>query len=373
MTLVLVTGGAGFIGSHTADALLARGYDVRVLDLLTPPVHDGTVPAYVPPEVEFVRGDVADPRTMLRALDGVSIVYHLAAYQDYLTDFSTFFRTNSVGTALLYELILRERSTIDLVVVGSSQAVYGEGRYECPRDGPRYPGPRSEDQLARGEWEIRCPACGGSLSPGWTDESTLSPHNPYGLSKRDQDDLAMQLGRRYRIPSVAFRYSIVQGPRQSFRNAYSGALRSFTVQLGTKSPPVIYEDGRQLRDYVGIGDVVRANMLALDRPQMAYRSLNVGGNRSVTVLELAELVSTVLGVDLRPQVGGLYRVGDTRHIRSDVSSLASCGWRVQEDLGTVVREYVEWALASPDFTNVVGSAQARMKELGVVRRAAIRV
>src|SRR2546425_1242629 len=180
MARVLVTGGAGFIGSHTVDALLARGYDVRVLDLLTPPVHDGTIPSYVPHEVEFIEGDVADPATMLRALDGVSIVYHMAAYQDYLTDFSTFFRTNSVGTALLYEIVLRERREVDLVVVASSQAVYGEGRYECRTDGPVYPGPRSEQQLARGEWELRCPACGDGLAPGWTDERTMYPHNPYG-------------------------------------------------------------------------------------------------------------------------------------------------------------------------------------------------
>ena len=296
MTLALVTGGAGFIGSHTVDALLARGYDVRVLDLLTPPVHDGTVPDYVPPEVDFVRGDVADPATMLQVLKGVSIVYHMAAYQDYLTDFSTFFRTNSVGTALLYELILRERHNVALIVVASSQSVYGEGRYECPTDGAVYPGPRPAEQLESGEWELRCPTCGGAVSPGWTDESVVKPHNPYGLSKRDQDDLAVLLGRRYRIPSVALRYSIVQGPRQSFRNAYSGALRSFTAQLAAGSRPVVFEDGRQIRDYVGIGDVVRANLIPLDCPEAVYRAFNVGGNRSVTVLELAEQVRHAVGV-----------------------------------------------------------------------------
>jgi dTDP-L-rhamnose 4-epimerase len=371
MPRALVTGGAGFIGSHTVDALLARGYDVRVVDLLAPPVHEGSVPAYVPKEVEFIKGDVRDPECMRRALREVTVVYHMAAYQDYLPDFSTFFTTNAAGTALLYELLLAEFRQVELVVVGSSQAVYGEGKYTCALDGALYPGPRPEEQLQKGEWEHRCPTCGGPIAPAWTDESVMHPHNAYGLSKRDQDDLATLLGRRYRIPSVAFRYSIVQGPRQSFRNAYSGALRTFTVQMGSKAPPLIYEDGRQLRDYVGIRDVVRANLLPLDNAGMAYRSFNVGGDRSITVLELAALVARAMDVTLEARPGGMYRVGDTRHVRSDLSRLKACGWSVQEDVLRVVRTYVDWALASPDFHNAATSAQARMQRLGVLKRVGL--
>ncbi len=370
MTRVLVTGGAGFIGSHTVDALLARGYDVRVLDLLLPPVHDGTIPSYVPPEVEFLRGDVRDPETMRRALRDVQVVYHLAAYQDYLPDFSTFFTTNAAGTALLYELVVGEFRGVELVVVASSQAVYGEGRYECAADGAVYPGPRSEEQLANGNWEHACPVCGGAVVPGWTDERVMNPHTPYGLSKRDQDDLATQLGRRYLIPSVTLRYSIVQGPRQSFRNAYSGALRSFTVELAAQRPATVYEDGQQVRDYVGIRDVVRANLMPLDRSDMAYGSYNVGGNRSTTVLELAAMVGAVVGTDLPPNVSGLYRVGDSRHSRSDLSKLGSFGWAPRDDLPRVVESYVRWALASPDFFDAARAARERMQELGVIRRAA---
>ncbi len=350
VTRALVTGGAGFIGSHTVDALLARGYEVRVLDLLTPPVHDGSVPSYVPPEVEFVRGDVTDPPTMLRALDGVSIVYHMAAYQDYLTDFSTFFRTNAVGTALLYELILRERRNVDLVVVASSQAVYGEGRYECSEDGTVYPGPRREEQLERGEWETRCPTCGGPLEPGWTDEPVLNPHNSYGFSKRDQDDIAIQLGRRYRI-----------------MNSYSGALRSFTVQLASGSAALVYEDGQQIRDYVGIKDVILANLLPLDRPEALYHSYNVGGNRSIRVLELAEEVQRAVATTLGPVIPGVYRVGDTRHIRSAVGALQSLGWSVTQPLSAVVDDYVRWAVVAPGFRNAAKAAQERMRSLGVLR------
>lgn len=370
MSRVLVTGGAGFIGSHTVDALLARGYQVRVLDLLAPPVHDGSVPSYVPREVEFIKGDVRDPITMRRALDGVEVVYHFAAYQDYLPDFSTFFATNAAGTALLYELIVTERRRVELVVVASSQAVYREGRYECPRDGAVYPGPRPEERLAAGCWEQLCPVCGCSVPPGWTDERVTRRHNPYGLSKRDQDDLATLLARRYRIPSVALRYSIVQGPRQSFRNAYSGALRSFTAQLASGIPPVVYEDGQQIRDYVSIQDVVRANLLPLDRPEMAYRAFNVGGRRSVTVLELAREVQAAVGSTLEPVVPGVYRVGDTRHIRSDVGALAALGWSVWVSLRDTVREYVAWATGQPGFRNEATAAQERMRALGVLKSAA---
>jgi dTDP-L-rhamnose 4-epimerase len=367
VTRALVTGGAGFIGSHTVDALLARGYDVRVLDLLTPPVHDGTVPAYLPREVEFQRGDVRDPDAMRRALRDVDVVYHFAAYQDYLPDFSTFFSTNAAGTALLYELIVAEFRRVGLVVVASSQAVYGEGRYDCAGCGVVYPGPRPEEQLAAGRWEQTCPRCGGPVLPGWTDESVMRPHNSYGLSKRDQDDMVTLLAARYQVPSVAFRYSIVQGTRQSFRNAYSGALRSFTVQVASDAPALVYEDGRQLRDYVSIKDVVRANLLPLDRPAMAYQAYNVGGHRSVTVLELVREVGAAVGREREPLVPGLYRVGDTRHIRSDVSRLEALGWSVREPLADTVREYVAWAMAEPGFRNEATAAQERMRALGVLR------
>jgi len=373
MTRVLVTGGAGFIGSHTVDALLARGYDVRVLDLLVPPVHNGTVPSYLPSAVEFIHGDVRDPAAVRRALRDVQIVYHMAAYQDYLPDFSTFFTTNAGGTALLYELVVAEFRQVELIVVASSQAVYGEGRYECAVDGPVYPGPRSDEQLASANWDHSCPVCGGLVTPGWTDERVMNPHTAYGLSKRDQDDLATQLGRRYLIPSVALRYSIVQGPRQSFRNAYSGALRSFTVELASRRPPTVYEDGQQLRDFVGIRDVVRANLLPLDRPDMAYGGYNVGGNRSTTVLDLAGMVSAALGADLPPNLSGVYRVGDTRHSRSDLSRLGAFGWAPRDDLPGVVESYVRWALASPDFFDAAWAARERMQQLGVIRRAAPRL
>lgn len=366
---VLVTGGAGFIGSHTVDALLAGGHQVRVLDTLEPPVHTGARPDYLDPEAELVHGSVTDREALRQALAGIDAVFHFAAYQDYLTDFSHFFLTNSAGTALLYEIIVNERLSIQRVVVASSQAVYGEGRHRCCTHGVQFPDDRAPKQLERGDWDVRCPDCAAPMEAAWTGEQVVRPHNSYGLSKRDQEEIAIKLGRRYGIPSVALRYSIVQGSRQSFRNAYSGALRSFAVRVLAGQPPVIYEDGGQLRDYVSIHDVVEANITALQDERADYQVFNVGGNRRVTVLDLAHQVIEAAGSNVQPELPGLYRVGDTRHIFSDVSKLQALGWAPRIPQPAMVREYLTWAADQPDVCDTFAEARATMKAAGVLREA----
>jgi dTDP-L-rhamnose 4-epimerase len=395
---VLVTGGAGFIGSHTVDLLLEKGYDVRILDGLLPPVHpDGHVPDYVPlNHVEFIHGDVRDRTAWERALEGVDAVFHLAAYQDYLPDFSTFFHTNTVSTALLYEIIVEKRLPVSKVVVASSQAVYGEGAYLCnecqistyslipfsPYSLFSFPQSRPEAQLKRGQWEVLCPRCSAPMEPQWTDEAVVNPHNQYAISKYTQEMVSLNLGRRYGVPTVCMRYSIVQGPRQSFRNAYSGVLRIFTQRLLNGRPPVCYEDGRQLRDYVSVHDVARANLLVLedDGRRKAeggrrraegggadFEVFNVGGDRQVTVLEYARLIAERAGVDIEPEVPGLYRFGDTRHVFSDVSKLKALGWQPVVPLEDIVDEYIAWARDQPGFADYYSEAQAKMEAVGTLR------
>ena len=349
------------------DALLARGHAVRVLDALAPPVHTGERPAYLPAAVELIRGSVTDRAVFRRALERVDAVFHFAAYQDYLTDFSHFFLTNSAGTALLYELIVAERLPVRKVVVASSQAVYGEGTYRCPAHGVQYPDQRPPEQLERRDWAVYCPQCAAPMEPLRTDERVAAPHNSYALSKRDQEEIALKLGRPYGVPSVALRYSIVQGPRQSFRNAYSGALRSFTVRVLSGQPPVLYEDGEQLRDYVSVHDVVRANLLVFEDSRADYRVFNVGGDRRISVRELAGLVIAAAGARLGPEIPGLYRVGDTRHIFSDISRLRALGWAPQVPQAAIVREYVAWAATQPDLRDTFAEAAARMRAAGVLR------
>jgi dTDP-L-rhamnose 4-epimerase len=367
---VLITGGAGFIGSHTADALLRRGYEVRVLDSLEPPVHPAHArPAYLAADIDLVVGDVRRRDDWERALDGVEAVIHLAAYQDYLPDFSRFATTNDAGTALLYEVAVARRLPLRKVVLGSSQSVYGEGRYRCPRDGDQYPRPRSLARLQQRLWEPPCPVCGEEMTPEWTDESTVAPHNQYAVSKYAQELYALTLGRLHGIPTVALRYSIVQGPRQSHYNAYSGVLRIFASRLLRGLPPVVYEDGRQIRDYVAVEDVVEATVLALERDDVAFEAYNVGGDRSVTVLDYARILCELAGLDIEPLLPGEFRLGDVRHIRSDVTKLKRLGWAPNTPLRAVAEQYLSWLQALPTGEDRTEGALAHMRAAGVLRRA----
>ena len=368
---VLVTGGAGFIGSHTVDLLLEKGHSVRILDGLKPPVHlAGKIPDYVlEDQVEFVHGDIRDRSTWETALDTVNAVFHLAAYQDYLPDFSTFFHTNTVSTALLYEIIVEKRLPVQKVIVASSQAAYGEGKFQCSHCAEKesYPHLRPESQLKKGVWDVLCPTCQRPMEPQWTDEAVVNPHNQYATSKYTQELVSLNLGQRYKIPTVCMRYSIVQGPRQSFRNAYSGVLRIFTQRLVNGKTAVCYEDGRQLRDYVSVFDVARANLLVLEDERADFQVFNVGGNRQVTVIDYARLIAEHCGVEMEPEVPGLYRFGDTRHVFSDISHLRALGWEPRVSLEEISRGYIDWARSQPDFLDYSSEAEEKMKVSGTLR------
>jgi dTDP-L-rhamnose 4-epimerase len=366
---VLVTGGAGFIGSHTCDRLLALGHDVVVLDALTPPVHRGGRPAYLSPEVDFYEGDARNRDLVANLLRRVDAVYHFAAYQDYMPDFSRFSDVNVVSTALLYEIIVAERLDLARVVVASSQAAMGEGLYRCPIDGEQAPGMRPEHAVAAGQWNIPCPECGGPLEMQVTPERISNPQNAYGMSKLGQEMVAINLGRRYGIPTVALRYSIVQGPRQSVYNAYSGACRIFCLSYLQSVAPTLYEDGAAIRDYVNIDDVVDANMLVLEDGRAAGRVFNVGGGKAVTTREFADIVMRQYGSDQEAVVTGEYRFGDTRHILSDISAIRRLGWEPRRTPADSVAEYAKWLEGMDGLEGVLTEANARMRALGVVRKS----
>jgi len=366
---ILVTGGAGFIGSHTCDRLLSLGHDVVVLDALTLPVHRNGHPAFLSPEADFYQGDVRNRDLLRNLLRRVDAVYHFAAYQDYLPDFSRFSEVNVVSTALLYEIIVAERLNLARVVVASSQSAMGEGLYWCPADGEQIPGMRPESALAASQWEIPCPQCGGQLEMRTTPERVSNPQNAYGMSKLAEEMVAINLGRRYGIPTVALRYSIVQGPRQSVYNAYSGACRIFCLSYLLGRAPVLYEDGGAIRDYVNIEDVVDANVLVLSDERATGQVFNVGGGQAVTTREFADIVMRQYGSDMPGMVTGEYRFGDTRHIQSDISALRTLGWEPQRVPADSVAAYAEWLKGMDGLHGVLAEADARMRALGVVRKA----
>ncbi len=367
---ILITGGAGFIGSHTADALLRLGHDIRVLDILQEPVHrGGQWPGYLDPTIEKIRGDVRDEETLLSALRGVDAVYHLAAFQDYLPEFSKFFSTNVTSTALIYELIVREKLPIRKVIVASSQAALGEGLYLDAKGKRVLPGLRRDEDLKRGIWEIQPgPAEQGPLRYQATDETIANPQNCYGMSKISQERAALNLGKMYDIPSVAMRYSIVQGPRQSLYNAYSGACRIFSLSFHAGREPVIYEDGQQVRDFVNYLDVVDANLKVLEDDRANYQMFNVGGGKPITVAEFAQTVGEVFGhTGFSARASGKYRFGDTRHILSDISKLKGLGWAPKRDTHESVSAYRDWMESAAPAQEILEQSDKMMKALGVVR------
>ena len=365
---VLVTGGAGFIGSHTVDLLLERGYEVRILDSLQPRVHPRGKPDYLPPTAEFIKGDVTHREELDQALQGVEYVFHLAAYQDYLPDFSTFIHTNTESTALIFELVVEKGYPIEKIIFASSQAVSGEGKYECEEHGVSYPGPRPLEQLRRGEWEIKCPACGREMRSLLIDEATCNPHTAYGVSKYAIELLALGLGQRYDIPTVAMRYTYVQGPRNSFYNAYSGICRRFALRLLHGLAPICYEDGHQLRDYVNVRDVARANLLVLEDNQANFEVFNVGGGRAVTVLEFARIMLEKFESELEPLVPGEFRLGDTRHTVSDISKLRALGWEPIISVEQSVEEYIAWIREQEDTKEYLEEAERVMRKQNVIQR-----
>jgi dTDP-L-rhamnose 4-epimerase len=398
---ILVTGGAGFIGSHTVDLLLERGYKVRILDNLQPRVHPRGKPDWVPAEAEFIHGDVSHPEDLTRALEGIDGVFHLAAYQDYLPDFSRFIHTNAESSALLFELAVsdRRRFPVRKIVFASSQSVCGEGRYVCtgnedirdtkyaseavrfsraapsrpagsePGHGVFEPGPRSLEQLRSGDWEVRCPHCSDPLEPLVIHETTAQPHTAYAISKYSIELLADRLGHRYDIPTTCMRYTYVQGTRNSFYNAYSGIARRFAMRIMHGMPPVVYEDGGQLRDYVNVRDVALANVIALERDDANFQVLNVGGGRPVTVLEFARIMLAVCSSNLEPQITGAFRLGDTRHTVSDISRMRRLGWAPTAAVEQNVREYVTWLETQPVSKDYLLEAERVMQETGAVQLA----
>jgi dTDP-L-rhamnose 4-epimerase len=346
---------------------LARGYGVRVLDNLEPRVHPRGKPTYLAREIDFCQGDIRDKRMLERALEGVDAIFHAAAYQDYMSDYSKFFDSNVTGTALIFEIIREKRLPVERFILSSSQAVYGEGQFRCLEDGFQLPAARTTEQLERGEWNPPCERCGRALVPVLLEEQHTHPATSYGLTKYFQELVAMRLGRLVGVPAVALRYSITQGARQSFYNAYSGICRIFTRTLRSGKAPVVFEDGLQQRDYVHIADVVRANLLALEDRRTDYQAYNVGTGRTTTVLEYARRLAKKMGVAIEPIVPGVFRVGDVRHTVSGIEKISRLGWTPTKGLDEVFDDYLAWLDTVGDTADYFTPAYSTMKETGVIR------
>ena len=341
--MILVTGGAGFIGSFIVDALIADGHRVRVLDALLPGAHDG-VPGYVNPAAEFVRGDVRDARAVDAALNGVDAVCHQAALvglESGMSDAVDYVAHNDLGTAVLLARLVA-RGFGGRLVLASSMVVYGEGRYACATHGIVAPGPRAATALQAGRFEPPCPICGATLTPASVPEgATLDPRNVYAATKLHQEHLCTVFSRHTGVPVTALRYHNVYGPRMPRDTPYAGVAAIFRSALAAGRAPQVFEDGRQLRDFVHVRDVARANAIALTARDPVPGAFNVASGTPRTVLQMAQALANASDDSApTPWVTGGYRVGDVRHVFASAErARVELGFTATEDFAAGMREF----------------------------------
>ena len=366
---ILITGGAGFIGSHLADELLAHGYDVRVLDNLSPQVHTTKYrrPPYLHPEVEFMYGDICNAEVVRRVLLGVSAVFHLAAavgVGQSMYQIGKYTNTNTFGTAVLLEALVER--PVHRLVVASSMSIYGEGLYRASDDSLQTPAERGIEQLKAGVWEFH-DAWGNMLAPVATPESkTPSLASIYALSKYDQERMSMLIGRAYNIPTVVLRFFNVFGIRQALSNPYTGVLAIFASRYVNNKPPLIFEDGHQKRDFVSVYDVAQACRLALEVPDAAGHVVNIGSGRAYSILEVAKRMARVLGkTHIKPHITGKYRAGDIRHCFADITRARSVlGYTPRVTLEEGLVELAEWLKGQAAQDNV-DAATGELRKRGL--------
>jgi len=362
--IILVTGGAGFVGSHLVDALVARGERVRVLDSLERQVHGGRRPTYLNKRADYRWGDVANRALLKKALQGVDRVFYLAAavgVGQSMYEVDHYIQKNTTAAGIFWQTVidLPASRRPKKMVVASSMSIYGEGAYRCARCGPTQARLRPRAQLTKRQWECRCDTCGGILRPRPTPEShPLRPTSVYAVTKRDHEELFIALGQAYQIPTVAMRFFNIYGTRQALSNPYTGILAIFSSRVLNGNPPLIFEDGRQSRDFTHVSDIVRACLLAMDKPKANYQVYNVGTGHPTTVLDVARRVQDGLHCKTGLQVVRRFREGDIRHCYGDISKIQKeLGFRARMTLAAGLAELLSWVRTQRSQDRVTSAAR----------------
>ena len=370
---ILVTGGAGYIGSHLVDALVKREYKVTVLDNLEPQVHrSGTWPSYANPKAVYVKGDVRDRAVFEPLVLASDAVVHFGAAVSVgqsMYQVDRYVDVNTRGTALLLDILVNSKHHVEKVIVASSIGVYGEGAYQCAAHGLVAPAIRPEAQLAAKDWEQRCPVCHEHVVSIPTPEhKALYRDNIYSMTKYHQEEMVLLIGKTYGIPAVAPRFFNVYGPRQSLSNPYAGVAAIWLSRLLNNHQPVVFEDGGQLRDFVSIHDVVDCLTLMLEKPGADYLPVNVGSGEVVTILDIATMLARLLGSSIEPQVTLTGRKFDIRHNTADITvARQTLGFAPKVPLDRGFAELIEWAKTSPDgAVDRFESALDELKQKGLL-------
>ncbi len=370
---VLITGGAGFIGSHLADALLARGHEVRALDNLDPQVHPGSQrPAYLDERVELLVGDVRDHRAVADALEGVDHVVHFAAavgVGQSMYEIERYTSINAIGGAVVLEEIVKRRDQLRRVLVASSMSIYGEGRYRCAQHGLLAPQVRSDEQLDARDWELHCPECGRVLEPLPTGEDKpVQPMSIYAVNKRDHEEMFLAIGRAHRLPTVAMRFFNVYGDRQALSNPYTGVAAIFGGRLLNDKRPLVFEDGLQSRDFVHVSDIAAGCVAALETGGADDRAVNLGTGVPRSVLDVATELARGLGKEhLQPEIVNKFRAGDIRHCVADISlARETLGFEPKVAFADGMQELLGW-VATQQATDSVDAAAGQLEAAGLTR------
>ncbi len=373
---VLVTGGAGFIGSHLVDALLQAGHTVRVFDSLEPQVHGGLRelgrwPDYLSSECERVLGDVRDRAALQKAIDSMDVIFHEAAavgVGQSMYEVHRYVDINTLGTANLLDILANDKHSVRKLMVASSMSIYGEGAYHCATHGKVYPRLRPAAQLAQRDWEMHCPMCEASVATLSTDEEkSLFSTSIYAISKKDQEEMCLCVGRAYNLPTVALRYFNVYGPRQSLSNPYTGVAAIFSSRLLNNNSPIVYEDGLQSRDFIHVSDIVQANLLAMTAATAVNDYFNVGTGRTTTVLDVARVMGRALGKDIEPTIVNKFREGDIRHCVSDISKAQRVlGYQPRVQFEAGMQELAEW-VSHQQAVDLVEKARQELEKRKLVQ------
>jgi len=339
---ILVTGGAGFIGSHLVDTLIEK-HEVVVLDNLEPQVHTRSKPDYLNENATYIFGDVRDKEILRKVIEGVEVIFHEAAavgVGQSMYQIEKYVGVNTMATAKLLDILVNKEHEVKKLVVASSMSIYGEGAYECENCGIVYPSLRVEAQLKQREY----PKCGKIVRPIPTSEDKpLHPTSIYAITKRDQEEMCLTVGRAYGIPTVALRYFNVYGPRQSLNNPYTGVCAIFSSRIKNNNPPLIFEDGLQSRDFISVHDIAEANILAMKSSNANYEVFNIGTGKPVNILEIAQTLIKLYNKGLKPEITNKFRAGDIRHCFADISKIkGKLGYKPKVDFEGGMKELVEW-------------------------------